>query len=45
MKQQNQNKHDITAYITMAIDVMFTKISSKVGINKFEEQDIVDMLK
>ena len=45
MKEQNQDKHNVTSYMKMATDVMFNKINTKAGINKFGEQTIAAVFK
>ena len=44
-KEENQEKHYVTACMTMATYVMFTKIKAKVGIKKFGEQTISAIFK
>ena len=45
MKEQNQDKHNVTSYMKMATDVMFNKMNSKAGIKKFGEQTIAAVFK
>ena len=45
MKYYKQEKHAVTAYMTMASYVMLTQMSANAGIKKIGEQAIAEIFK
>ena len=40
MKEDNQDTHDVTAYITVSTDIMCTQMSAKMGIKKLGNRSL-----